>query len=268
MLAAMRVLVVSLLLACGDSPVEVPPHDVLTPEASEVFDPRAAASFDSPELDLGVPMPPATHVVQTLRLRNDGAEPLGLSSLELLPSKPVFTIVFDDHTIVAPDYAYVAFDPPLFVPPMSDLAIQIAATGVTDAREVLDGSFGLVMPPGSRRFGRVAFTAHAGPSPCLAVVDAVDFGVCPVHATCTRDVTLSSCGATPVTVVFDVAQHGPTAPFVLTPGSASIDPGQSLVVPVTFAPTMRGDWTDRLIIHADAVPSRREVVLTGDARIQ
>lgn len=268
MLASMRVFFALTLLACGDAPAEPDSRDVVAAEVQETFDPIAAASFAEPELDLGVPVPPAAYVTQTLRLRNDGAEPLALSSLELLPSKPVFTVVFDDRTIVATEYFWVGFDPPLVVAPMSDLPIQVAATGVVDAREVLDGTFGLVMPSGSRRFGRVAFTVHAGPAPCLEVVPELAFGVCPVHATCTRDLTLTSCGATPVTVIFDVAQHGPTAPFLIDADSASIDPGQRLVVPITFAPTLRGAWNDRVIIHTDAVPSRREVVLSGDARIQ
>ncbi len=260
-----------MLLACGDVPVAVPRHDATSAEVAEVpdtFDPRAAASFVEHEIELGVPVPPATSVAQTLRLRNDGAEPVRLSSLELWPSKPVFTVLVDGRSIVATGELFIPFDPPMLVAPLDELIVQVIATGVTDTREVLEGSFGLVMPPGSQPFARVWFTVNAGPAPCLAVVDALAFGVCPVHASCTRDLTLESCGDTPVTVVFDVAQHGITAPFILEAGSATLAPGQILVVPVTFAPTLRGEWADRLVIHADAVPSVREVHLTGLARIQ
>lgn len=103
-----------------------------------------------------------------------------------------------------------------------------------------------------------------GSTPTLSInATSVSFGDVVVHNTATQSVTLTSIGASPVTIsAVSLSGIGFTMPALTFP--MTLDPGQSTTLSVQFDPTVTGAATGELtIISNSSAKSRAEIGLSG-----
>jgi hypothetical protein len=103
-------------------------------------------------------------------------------------------------------------------------------------------------------------------TPAIAVDPAlVDFGLLPVGATDSRDVTVSNTGDATLSLLGLVLEANET-PFALGAiGASELAPGSSTSFPVTFVATAAGTAAARIALDSDAADTPRvEIVLLGE----
>jgi Malectin domain/Abnormal spindle-like microcephaly-assoc'd, ASPM-SPD-2-Hydin/Bacterial TSP3 repeat len=117
----------------------------------------------------------------------------------------------------------------------------------------------------------VGVVPEPGLKPLVAAPAAVDFGAVTVGQKQTADVTLTNGGVTNNIRVSAVAVAGPDA-AVFTDGftadpATRLAPGESLTVPVTFAPTTEGTFAATLVVTHSGTNAPVVVPLTGRAAL-
>ncbi|TNF29665.1 MAG: choice-of-anchor D domain-containing protein [Deltaproteobacteria bacterium] len=221
-------------------------------------------------------VPPGETATRQLTLLNTGDAPLVVTHF-VLSGHPGFALTIGDATFpVSPETASagITLDPPVAIAAGSteSLVVSFASTGAEAAEATLvftsDGApSGLVVP--------LSANAHG---PCIAINPSrVDFGGKVVGSQSTSTVDILSCGDAPLVVsalsVVDDAGgvfSADTAALGATP--LTVAPGQSLTVPVTYAPSAAALFDDlgtpiadyaALRIESNALLPRLEVQLRG-----